>query len=239
MSPPAVHADDVTATAVVKRIDGVELRYPWPHYVGAPPWKEDQQRSTGTADHPFRAGEHGRRIPLHADMSFLEIGTVVATVCEYNGVLSARCALWPIARMVKFARWCDEEGHTWVVAGGIEVCVDGEPAVGPECCCGLETWREWQAFAAGGAAPWSGHGGDPLLERLASGALRLGYDGSPAEAATVSPEALRVALEQVERDLQGFIEVSLSRWADQIVPRLSQPFVAAFAKMLTLPPPNG
>lgn len=230
----AVHQDDVTAIAVVKRIGGVELRYPWPHYIGTFPSEEDKQRSSGTADHPFRTGEFMRRIRLSADMSLLEVGTVMATVCEYNSVSPARCALWPIARMLKQSRRDAEEGQTWVVAGGIELHADGEHVVGPECCCGLEKWREWQVFAAGGDAPWSGHSPDPHFEKLESGELQIGYQGEhlPAPVA-ISPEALRAALERAERDLQGFIEV-LSKWADQVVPRQSRELVTAFAKMLDL-----
>jgi|GEM_PF-1977173 hypothetical protein len=232
MSSPVDHPDNVTASAVVVRCSRVDARYPWPHYIGDLASEEDRKRPEETADHPFRAGEYLRRISLKADMSFLEIGTVVATLCDYNNVAPARCALWPIARMLKLiARYADEP-KVWIVSGGIEVCVGGEHVVGPQCCCGLETWREWQIFTQGGAAPWSGHSPDPLLLRLESGELQLGYEGSPAPM-KIAPEALRSALELVEHDLQGFVE-ALSNWGGRVVPRLSRAFASAFAETMDL-----
>jgi hypothetical protein len=224
--------DIVTASAVVVRRSQVDARYPWPHYVGDLASDKDRTGAEGTPDHPFRTGEYLRRISLKADMSFLEIGTVVATLCDYNSVAPARCALMPIARML--SEQYIREPRAWVVSGGVEVCVGGEHVVGPQCCCGLECWREWQVFAQGGPAPWTGHSPDALLLRLESGALELGYqdEGAPM---TIPPEALRAALDRVEIDLQGFVE-ALLRWGDRVVPRLSQAFASRFAETMDIGP---
>lgn len=223
---------DVTAHAVVVRRRHIAACYPWPHYIGALPTEEGKSTPDEVADHPFRTGELMRTIPLSADMTLLEIGTVVATLCEYNDVLPARCAMLPLARMLRHVHRDPDDPGKWIVAGGIEVCVNGEPVVGPQCCCGLETWREWQRFAGGGNPPWCGHGPDPLLCRLESGELQLGYQDEPAPA-TMAPETLRAALEGVERDLQGFLG-ALADWAEQVVPRLAPAFVATFAETMDI-----
>jgi hypothetical protein len=228
MSSPPVHCEDVVAHAVVVRGRGMDVHYPWPHYVGVRSSMEEEPRPAETPDHPPGDGERMRRIRLTANHSFLETGTVVATLCEYSDVAPGRCALWPMARLLDSF----ERLGPWIVSGGVEVCVAGRPVIGPECCCGLEKWREWQVFLDGGDAPWCGHDPDPIVRRLESGAIELGYEGGPATT-LVAPGALRSALEQMERDLQGFLG-ALSRWADQVMPRLAPAFVAAFAQSMDI-----
>lgn len=203
---------DVNAFAVISRRRGVELRYPWPHSVGD--------------------GELFRSIQLAADTPFEDVGTIVATLCDFNGVAPARCALMPIARMVRIYEERRDEPENWIVSGGIEVWVDGELVLGPACCCGLETWREWLAFVEGGAAPWSGHDPDPIIARTLSGAIELGTKGGPSPA-QVAPYALRAALLGAERDLRAFVE-PLSSWADRVVPRLAASFVSAFVETMLI-----
>jgi hypothetical protein len=224
--------EGVTASAVVTRRD-VGDRYPWPHYVGGYSDVEAEMRVRAAAgevidagDHPFRFGEAFRSVRLRGDLSALDVGTVVATLCRYENVPPARAAVWPFGRMLRLARRRAEEGAGWIVAGGVEVAVDGAVVVGPECCCGLERWREWIAFAEGGDAPWSGHSPDPWIERLPSGDVALGYDDAPD--AVVTPGALRRALAAAERDLDAFT-VALLRWAERVEPRLARRFTDTFA----------
>jgi hypothetical protein len=224
---------DVTAHAVVVRRGDVDLRYPWPHYVGTWPSEEGRPRSDDAPDHPFRTGEFFRRIRLVADMSLLDVGTVMATLCDNNQVSPSQCALFPIARLVDKSKRLGEDA--WILTGGIDVYLGGEHVVGPQCCCGIETWREWERFVDGGDAPWCGHSPDAVFHRLESGALELGY--VDAKMAIVSPGALRAALSQVEQDLEGFVTL-VARWADEVVPRLASPFVATFAKMLGMRGPR-
>jgi hypothetical protein len=52
MPPLDSRPDAVTAYAVVVRRCTVDLRYPWPHHVGALPMDEDVSKQDGTTDHP-------------------------------------------------------------------------------------------------------------------------------------------------------------------------------------------
>lgn len=109
-----------------------------------------------------------------------------------------------------------------IATGGVEVEFDGALVFWPQCCAGLEHWREWIDFAEGGAAPWGGHGQEPVIERLPSGKLRIGLEGGAC--AEVEAEALREALRVLEREMAGFA-ACVARWADEVAPERAEALV--------------
>lgn len=208
--------------AVVERTDPGGTIFPWPHWVGAWPQDEQERAARGAQDplHPFRRGEGMRRIALDGTLDSLEVGTVVATICAYGAREEAGADEdadpTAILRVL-----CERERV--VVGGGIQVRVDDVVVLRPECCCGLEGWREWIAFANGGAQPWAGHSPYPYVARPAAGMIALGL--TKDSAVQVEAEALRAALQSVEQDLVAF-RALLRAWAHSVAPKIAERVVA-------------
>ena len=161
---------------------------------------------------PHRLGDLGA-IALDATLDELAVGTVMAVICDYNGFEPGA----PLRALVD-----DEQ---LVVGGGVELRRGDEILITPGCCCGLETWREWNRFAEGGAAPWGGH--TPILigEQLPDGRLSIGarHDGPDADIEPIletTADELRAALRDTEADLAGFLGV-LQGWASRIAPEVA------------------
>jgi hypothetical protein len=151
-----------------------------------------------------------RHIPLSGDTTLAEVGAIVAT--EVN---SLQLEHGPTA-----AEWLDAllaDGPP-TVSGGV-VASDGEREIGPSCCCGVKSWREWQLFAADGPSPWMGH--DPFAwaewvgdtARVWSDGL---YDRSAERfAIEFTRERFEGELAGVERKLLGFLG-RVEEWARSV-----------------------
>lgn len=221
--------------AVIERDGGLDDLAPWPHWRGALP--SDEKRADFVAPtsetHPFRRGEFMRRIRLHGDLDAMEVGTVMAEVARYNGVLRDADDDGRVGEALSLdevvARLCESE--VLIAPGGVEVEVEGALVFWPQCCAGLERWREWIDFAEGSAPPWGGHGKEPVIERLPSGKLRIGLEGGAC--AEVEAVTLREALRVVERDLAGFAE-RVARWAEEVVPAQSKALTAVIVRDFAL-----
>ena len=227
-----VKSHTVVFRPVVVRSHDVSLAFPWPHWVGALP-SEEPAPPTKSESHPFRAGEFYRAMHLHGAMDDLEVGTVVAALCTYNrfGYLDSEKAEVSDSPEVILREVVGSDG--FVVGGGLEVCRTTDVVLTPSCCCGLETWREWIAFAEGGPAPWSGHDPDPYIERLPSGLLAIGYAADRENALQTSPSELREALRLAELDLCGFLHL-LERWASVTAPSTASAFANAFGQAMNV-----
>lgn len=189
-----------------------EQVYPWPHRVR-------------------RGDEPPAGIPLRGGMTDLDLGTVVAALCAYNVLgFDDHDRLLPDAAAVVAQAAADPK---LIVRGGIEIVDGGRIVLSPGCCCGLEDWREWITFAEGGRPADSGHDPDPLVERLPSGLLRIGYQYAPRDTVEVPAEDLRRALRQVEFDLVAFVD-ALAVWANRLAPASAAAFVDTVDRAFSL-----
>ncbi|WP_143140942.1 hypothetical protein [Nannocystis exedens] len=206
--------------------------WPWPHWIGALPTEERRADfvAPSTSIHPYRRGEFLRTIALTGALDRLEVGTVMAAIASFGRAGDDEVEASAVAEV---RRILDLDQVT--VGGGIEVTVEGVVVVTPQCCAGLEQWREWLAFLDGGPEPWGGH--DPMLRvtRTASGSIAFGYEDS-AEC-LVAPERLRAALGAVEAELAAFAGL-LAGWAEVHVPGLAEALVDKLGRDLALRPPR-
>ncbi|WAS95957.1 hypothetical protein [Nannocystis punicea] len=218
--------------AVVVRSDAVSQAWPWPHWIGASPTEERRADfvAQSTSIHPYRRGEFLRTIALTGALDRLEVGTVMAAIAAYGRADDDEVEA-SAAAAVRRILDCEQV----IVGGGIEVSVDGEVVVTPQCCGGLEQWREWLEFLDGGPEPWGGHGPMLRVTRMGSGAIALGYEDSTER--LVAPERLRAALEAVEAELAAFTAL-LAGWAEVHVPGLADALVDKLGHDLALRSPR-
>jgi len=239
-APPYSRSVPLTCHAVVVRSQSVDALLPWPHWRGALPSDERLPGFVAPTDdpsHPFRTGEFHRHMRLHGDLDDLELGTVMAALCLYNDVAHEPAdddnddnddpPVSPSATAI-LERLLAREAL--IVAGGLQLNIDDQQILAPQCCCGLETWREWLAFASGGDPPWSGHSPDPHLDRLPSGLLEIGYDSAIH---TIDPADLRAALDETTRTLAAFAD-RLTTWLTAAAPDLAPALTAKLAADLAL-----
>lgn len=100
----------------------------------------------------------------------------------------------------------EDSQRSFSLEGGIEVIVDGALILRAGCCATTDEWTEWKDLLTTGQRPWNGH--DPFTTAaLEDGHVRFfdEYDAS-APSATVSTERYEHMLEQLERDLRGFLD---------------------------------
>lgn len=228
----------LTCHAVVVRSQSVDAALPWPHWRGALPSDERRADFVAPSDdpsHPFRSDEYHRHIRLSGDLDDLELGTVLAALCLYNDVAHEPSNDDddddpPVSTSTAAILERLLATESLIVAGGLKLFKADRKILAPQCCCGLETWREWLAFADGGAPPWSGHSSpDPHLERLPSGLLEIGH----ATIHLVDPADLRSALDETSRALVAFTD-RLSTWLTEVVPALAPALTAKIADDLAL-----
>jgi hypothetical protein len=164
-------------------------------------------------------------VPLSADATDAEVGSVAWQLAQYNRVPIQGRPAPEIVRAIATA-------ERVVLPGGILVRDATGREIAPGCCAGLEEWREWLAFEETGETPWMGHSPEAWLERV-DDAVRVWSDGGMSEP-TGPPYAIEVrivdfrrALTGVEHNLQGFLG-ALRRWAAGRVPEEAEALVACF-----------
>jgi hypothetical protein len=150
-------------------------------------------------------------IRLSGEMNYPEIGLVFAQLVEYNHLdLSGERQV--ILKQVV-------EAESLILPGGIQV-VCGNKIISPSCCCGLETWTEWQDFLKTGESPWLGHDPSPWVERR-DDIIRIWSDGGLSESVQnafhidIPYSAFREGLIMIEKDLQAFL-FCIDSWAQEI-----------------------
>jgi hypothetical protein len=150
-------------------------------------------------------------IRLSGEMTYQEIGLVFAQLVQYNRLDLSE------ARQVVLKRIL--EAKSLVLPGGIKV-VFGDQVIPPSCCCGLETWREWQNYLKTGESPWLGHDPSPWIETQGE-LVCIWSDGGLGESVKnafhidVPRSVFQDGLRIVEQDLQGFLYCICS-WAQEI-----------------------
>ena len=102
-----------------------------PYYQGKYPWNTS----------PIKAFSW---IRLSGEMTYEEIGLVFAQLAQYNGLDLSGETQSILKRLL--------DTESLVLPGGLQVVL-GDKSISPSCCCGLETWREWQKFLKTGDSP--------------------------------------------------------------------------------------
>jgi hypothetical protein len=176
-------------------------------------------------------------IRLSGEMTYQEIGLVFAQLIQYNHLDLSGESQVVLKRVL--------EAQGLILPGGIQV-VFGNKSISPSCCCGLETWREWQDYLKTGQSPWLGHNPSPWIEK--QGELVCiwsdGGMGEPLENVfhidvlhSVFQDRLRI----VEKDLQAFL-YCIGSWAQEIgfeqSENLFQKFDQCFDIRYSVPHPN-
>jgi hypothetical protein len=151
-------------------------------------------------------------VRLHADASDKAVGSLFACLAHQReltpGTSAARLLDALASSEPDEAQDDPEEGseRSFFLEGGIEVIVDGALILRAGCCATIDGWLEWKDLLTTGQRPWNGH--DPFTTAaLEDGRVRFfdEYDAS-APSATVSTERYEHMVEQLERDLRGFLE---------------------------------
>lgn len=150
-------------------------------------------------------------VRLHADASDKAVGSLFACLTHQRELTPGASA----ARLLDaLASPEPDEAHddleedseqSFHLEGGIEVIVDGALILRAGCCTTIDEWTEWKELLTTGQRPWNGH--DPFTTAaLQDGHVRFfdEYDAS-APSVTVSIERYEHMVEQLERDLRGFL----------------------------------
>ncbi|MEW1866461.1 hypothetical protein AB0399_39840 [Streptomyces sp. NPDC088194] len=164
-------------------------------------------------------------------MTAAEVGTVLATMAVYGGLLGDEGAAVGAAELVRGLLAVEKV----IAPGGLRVRDEGTGAVVvPGCCSGLEDWREWCEVADGGEGPWLGHDPAPWFERDGA-VVRVWPDGPVVGPAVVGPQVgppveiapseLPGLLAGVQRELRGFL-ARTEEWAARHAPGLGASLVA-------------
>jgi hypothetical protein len=141
------------------------------------------------------------RIRLSGEMTCPEIGLVFAQLARYNQLDLSSESQTVLKQIL--------EAERLVLPGGLQV-VWADKVIPPSCCCGLETWRDWQEFLKTGETPWLGHDPSPWVE-MRSDLIRIWSDGGLGESLKntfyidIERSAFRKGVQSAERDLQAFL----------------------------------
>jgi hypothetical protein len=150
-------------------------------------------------------------IRLSAEMTQPEIGAFFAQLADYNQIDRSQSRDEILAAMIA--------ADCLILAGGIQPIFE-EQVISPSCCCGLESWRDWQDFLQTGETPWLGHDPSPWLEQV-NDVIRIWSDGGlgnsmkPAFKIEVASSEFKRALQAVEQDLLGF-RICVESWSEAI-----------------------
>ncbi|MCX2947328.1 hypothetical protein ORI60_03175 [Lentzea sp. NEAU-D7] len=144
----------------------------------------------------------GDVVALSGRMSREEFDRVLTAIAEYGSDDDAECGPARLRALV--------DAEMIVMAGGLEVRDTGTGVrVGPGCCAGLESWRDW-ARLLDSEVPWLGRSPTPGVE-LAAGAVRVRPDEERPDDPACEIADLAGHLERVRQDLIGFLEL-VRRW---------------------------
>lgn len=115
-----------------------------------------------------------------------------------------------------------------VALGGGLILRVGEKWFAPECCVGMEGWREWYGLLDGSGQPWLGHnpdsGAEVVEERVVVSTHWPGPVGDLEVSITL--DELASLLTGVQRDLKDFLGV-MRNWAVRLAPNSAEAFVQA------------
>jgi hypothetical protein len=152
---------------------------------------------------------------LSGELRSVDVGTVMAVIADYNHIAPSSEDDHPgPARLIQRITQAD----TLIAPGGLRVRDTATGlTVSPSCCCGLETWQEWNQVAAG-QSPWLGHSPTPWVEHLGH-KIRIWPDGGdeavPPAGATpieIPVRDLPDLIASAHKQLQDFLDL-IEPWA--------------------------
>jgi hypothetical protein len=119
-----------------------------------------------------------------------------------------------------FAELFAREGVT--LSGGVAF-MEGERAILPSCCCGLESFEEIYESVCQRTSPWLGHDPSPgilypeahVAKVWSNDQASPGEEAKPPYSITFEYKDLLHSLEAAREDLRGFIRGPLYRWISQ------------------------
>ncbi|WP_241483255.1 hypothetical protein [Nocardiopsis halophila] len=178
-------------------------------------------------------------LPLSGELSPAEVGAAMMRIADYNDIDPDGDRLpQPTAALDSFLRGlltCDD----LIAPGGLRA-TDHSTGVTflPDCCDGLEEWRDWHRLVEDGGLLGFGHPPvSPTAERFGD-TVRLTVNaeqsGSPVIELRVTE--LRHLLTGVERDLADFL-TRAADWSSRHLPGHCAPVTAALARLVDLPVP--
>lgn len=150
-------------------------------------------------------------IRLSAEMTYAQIGLVIAQLAKYNQIELTGDRLTALNQIIA--------AESLVLPGGIQVVDELQNTISPGCCCGLEDWRGWINFLKTYESPWLGHDPSPWIE-MKDDVIWIWSDGhfetvnNPFHI-QVSRDRFAKALIIVEQDLQSFL-FCIDSWAREI-----------------------
>jgi hypothetical protein len=167
-------------------------------------------------------------VRLWGKTSHLEVGAVMHTLLQYNGIDTSHTP------EVAFANLFEPE--MLVLPGGLQMLEHGLVKVVPGCCGGLEDWRDWHRVADGHTAIFAGHDPKPNVEILGQ-SIRVWADAVPypwfdtPKKVVPNIDLLRqeflLELTRVEQDLLEFLQV-LRMWLQDTAPISTESVVGLF-----------
>ena len=174
-------------------------------------------------------------VRLSSESSDTDVALVVHVLATYNASKEAGASVLSPEALVR--------QECLVLPGGLAV-LDGDMAIYPSCCAGLEEWPEWASLLSGSGSPFLGHDPAPLILPSPDGFLVWSDGGMdpeiPASAfhIAISRQQLSASIAQVRTDLLGFL-LRLRAWSAHAVPSHAAPLVSAFANAFHIPLPGG
>jgi hypothetical protein len=123
------------------------------------------------------------------------------------------------------------------VPGGFAAVEQGR-VIGPSCCCGLETWRQWLDVLNTRRSPWMGHDPSPFVE-IREDRVNIwadgGLGGNSRDSAPIAFSLLEfeTAVAQAAKDLVEF-EEPLRKWLGFHAPRYEHNLAAKFRESFIL-----
>jgi hypothetical protein len=150
-------------------------------------------------------------IRLSGEMTDQEIGLFFAKLVQCNQLDFSGESHTVLDRILN--------AESLVLPGGLQAVFENQ-SINPSCCCGLESWREWQVFLTTGESPWLGHSPSPWIEAK-NDRITIGSDDGLDESIQlafqieVPRSTFRQALQNVEQDLQNFL-YCVDSWAQTI-----------------------
>lgn len=102
----------------------------------------------------------GHFLPLSEKLSLPEVGAVVALLLRYNRLMESRNLDTSLHEIIN--------AKSLVIPGGIGVYKEEKISLFPGCCCGLESWRQWEQFLSTDDDPWCGHDPEMFFKKTES-----------------------------------------------------------------------
>lgn len=176
---------------------------------------------------------------LNGELTPAEVGTAVMQIADCNDFEPEEehgpCPTDPLGTFLHGLLTMPD----LFAAGGFRVTDNATDTVfvGPGCCNGLETWRDWLEVLDGTGCSYFGHDPSSVAEHVGD-IVRLTFDAYGTDGSSVnelSVDQARRLVAGAQQDLQDFLGLA-GIWAEQHLPAHAAAVTAALARALDLAP---